>query len=57
MYLDSLLYKDKALMGKDKPRVLFLNESDLKEILYADGIIAAETKKEDWKFGKIIVSI
>ena len=47
MYLDSLLYKDKALMGKEKPRVLFLNESDLKEISYADRNIAAETKKED----------
>ncbi|KAM0912737.1 hypothetical protein ACQ4PT_012613 [Festuca glaucescens] len=54
MYLDSLIYKDLAHMGKDTPRVLFLDEKKLTAISKADRNIGAQKGKEDWVFGKII---
>ncbi|KAM0837988.1 hypothetical protein ACQ4PT_061273 [Festuca glaucescens] len=54
MYLDSLIYKDLAHMGKDTPRVLFLDEKNLTAISKADRNISAQKGNEDWVFGKII---
>ncbi|KAM0850223.1 hypothetical protein ACQ4PT_053242 [Festuca glaucescens] len=54
MYLDSLIYKDLTLMGKDTPRVLFLDEKKLTTILKAYRNMAAQKGNEDWVFGKII---
>ncbi|KAM0847900.1 hypothetical protein ACQ4PT_054735 [Festuca glaucescens] len=54
MYLDSLIYKDLAHMGKDTPRVLFLDEKNLTAISKADRNISVQKGNEDWVFGKII---
>ncbi|KAM0840236.1 hypothetical protein ACQ4PT_059839 [Festuca glaucescens] len=54
MYLDSLICKDLTLMGKDTPRVLFLDEKKLIAISKADRNMAAQKGNEDWVFGKII---
>ncbi|KAM0917518.1 hypothetical protein ACQ4PT_009441 [Festuca glaucescens] len=56
MYLDSLIYKDLAHMGKETPRVLFLDEKKLTAISKADRNIGAQKGKEDWVFGKIIAT-
>lgn len=57
MYLDSLIYKDLAHMGKETPRVLVLDEQKLTAISRADRDMAAQKGSEDWAFGKIIVSM
>ncbi|KAM0836512.1 hypothetical protein ACQ4PT_062273 [Festuca glaucescens] len=54
MYLDSLIYKDLTLMGKDTPRVLVLDEKKLIAISKADRNMGAQKGNEDWVFGKII---
>ncbi|KAM0878275.1 hypothetical protein ACQ4PT_034980 [Festuca glaucescens] len=54
MYLDSLIYKDLTLMGKNTPQVLFLDEKKLTAISKADRNMAAQKGNEDWVFGKII---
>ncbi|KAM0918451.1 hypothetical protein ACQ4PT_008978 [Festuca glaucescens] len=54
MYLDSLIYKDLTLMGKDTPRVLVLDEKKLTAISKADRNMGAQKGNEDWVFGKII---
>jgi hypothetical protein len=57
MYLDSLIYKDLAHMGKETPRVLVLDEQKLTAISRADRNIGAQKGSEDWVFGNIIVSM
>jgi hypothetical protein len=57
MYLDSLIYKDLAHMGKETPRVLVLDEQKLIAISRADRDMGAQKGSEDWAFGKIIVSM
>jgi hypothetical protein len=57
MYLDSLIYKDLAHMGKETPRVLVLDEQKLTAISRADRDMGAQKGSEDWAFGKIIVSM
>ncbi|KAM0868700.1 hypothetical protein ACQ4PT_041147 [Festuca glaucescens] len=54
MYLDSLIYKDLAHMGKETPRVLVLDDKNLTVISKADRNMGAQKGKEDWAFGKII---
>ncbi|KAM0908765.1 hypothetical protein ACQ4PT_015247 [Festuca glaucescens] len=54
MYLDSLIYKDLAHMGKETPRVLVLDDKNLTAISKADRNMGAQKGKEDWAFGKII---
>ena len=57
MYLDSLIYKDLAHMGKETPRVLVLYEKNLTAISRADRNMGTQKGREDWVFGKIIVSM